>query len=128
MHDNRDPTKHKCKTKVEDIVSVILAIAISVTALGLLGSIFKPGDSGGGFVKLEGSGSVTVGGIVDKEEDNTDNTTPPTASPTTPATQPPPTPAEPNTPNAGPWIGVGSGIVCVAAVAVVLLLRKKKHT
>ena len=78
MHDNRDPTKHKCKTKVEDIVSVILAIAISVTALGLLGSIFKPGDSGGGFVKLEGSGSVTVGGLVDKEEDNTDNTTPDT--------------------------------------------------
>ena len=58
----------------------------------------------------------------------TEPTQPPTASPTTPATQPPPTPAEPNTPNAGPWIGVGSGIVCVAAVAVVLLLRKKKHT
>ena len=58
----------------------------------------------------------------------TEPTQPPTASPTTPATQPPPTPAEPNTPNAGLWIGVGSGIVCVAAVAVVLLLRKKKHT
>ena len=58
----------------------------------------------------------------------TEPTHPPTASPPTPATQPPPAPAGPNTPNAGLWIGVGSGIVCVAAVAVVLLLRKKKHT
>lgn len=75
MSNERDPTSKKCKHGVEDVVSVVLAIGISVLSTGLLFSIFKPGDSGGGFVKLEGSGSVTVGGLLDKEEDKTDDTT-----------------------------------------------------
>ncbi len=77
MSNERDPTKHKCKPKWEDVVSVVLAIGISILALGLLITLFKPGDSGGGFIKAEGSigGSVTVGGLLDKEEDKTDDTT-----------------------------------------------------
>ena len=70
MHDNRDPTnKCKHKRKAEDIISVILAIGISVLSIGLLVTLFKPGDTGSGGVKLEGSvgGSITVGGSVDKE-------------------------------------------------------------
>ena len=80
MSNERDPTKHKCKPKWEDVVSVVLAIGISILALGLLITLFKPGDSGGGFIKAEGSigGSVTVGGLLDKEEESTDNTTPDT--------------------------------------------------
>lgn len=77
MHDNRDPTKCKCKNKTVDIVSVILTIAIVIMSIGLLGSLFEPSSSsGGGYVKVEGSisGSVTAGGVLDKKEENTDNT------------------------------------------------------
>lgn len=78
MHDNRDPTKCKCKTKAVDIVSVILTIAIAVMSIGLLGSIFEPsGSSGGGYVKVEGAvgGSVTVGGEYDTDNNKTETDT-----------------------------------------------------
>lgn len=77
MSNERDPCNKKHKHGVEDVISVVLAIGISVLSIGLLFSIFKPGDSGGGFIKAEGSigGSVTVGGLLDKEEDKTDDTT-----------------------------------------------------
>ncbi len=80
MSNERDPCNKKHKHGIEDVVSVVLAIGISVLSVGLLFSIFKPGDSGGGFIKVEGSasGSVTVGGLLDKEEDKTDDTTPDT--------------------------------------------------
>jgi hypothetical protein len=74
MHNKRDPTKCSCQTKAEDVVSVILAILLSILVIGLLGSIFEPSSSGGGSVKIEGTigGSITVDGEIGKTDTNTE--------------------------------------------------------
>ena len=75
MYENRDPTNCKCKTGVEDIVSIILIIAISITSLGLLGSFFKPSSSGNNSVKFEGTidGSISINGVMGDTGENDDN-------------------------------------------------------